>query len=107
MRSLLEAQLAALGYDALLSGEGSTGWSSRSFDVAVVEPATPPGLRLARELRVFRPSVPLVIASVLTPTDVTRALAPVAHLVKPFRLADLGRALAGALATRPPDAVRC
>lgn len=105
VRSLLEAQLAALGHDALLIGEASGAWESRHFDVAVVETATSPGLRLARELRATRPDTPLVFVSVMGPTDETRALAPAAHLVKPVRLAELGRALAEALALRAPVAV--
>ena len=67
------------------------------MDVAVIEPATPPGLRLARQLRAERPSLPLVIASVRAPSQVTRMLEPAAHVVKPFRLADLGRAVEAAL----------
>jgi CheY-like chemotaxis protein len=107
VRSLLEAQLAALGHEALLIGEGSMAWQFRHFDVAVVETATSPGLHLARELHATRPDTPLVVVSVIGPTDETRALAPTAHLVKPVRLAELGRALAEAFALSAPVALRC
>ena len=82
-------------------------WQSRHFDVAVVETATSPGLRLARALGAARPGTPLVVVSVAAPTDETRALAPTAHLVKPVRLAELGRALADALALSSLVALRC
>lgn len=99
VRSLLVAQLAALGHEALLPGERGD-WRSSRIDVALIEPATPPGLRLARHLRAERPHLPLVIASVRAPSDDTRMLLPAAHVVKPFRLADLGRALEAALSLR-------
>jgi CheY-like chemotaxis protein len=107
VRSLLEAQLAALGHEAFLIGEGSMAWQSRHFDVAVVETATSRGLCLARELRASRPDTPVVVVSVIGPTDETRALAPTDHLVKPVRLAELGRALAEALALSAPVALGC
>ena len=106
VRTLLEAQLAALGHEALVCGEEGARWSPRHFDVAIVEPAIPPGLQLARDLRIARPGTPLVLASVMAPTDETRALAPVVHLLKPFRLAELAEALALALASGPVGA-RC
>jgi CheY-like chemotaxis protein len=107
VRSLLEAQLAALGHEAFLIGEGSMAWQSRHFDVAVVETATSRGLYLARELRASRPDTPLVFVSVIGPTGETRALAPTAHLVKPARLAELGRAVAEALTLSAPVALGC
>jgi DNA-binding response OmpR family regulator len=99
VRGLLEAQLAALGHTALLDGQGAARWSLGEIDVAVIEPVTLPGLRLAHELRASRPELPLVFVSVSTPTEETRELEPAAHLVKPFRLGELAAAVAVALAT--------
>lgn len=101
VRSLLEAQLAALGHEAFPLDMDTSSWGYLEFDVAVIEPATAQGLSLAQAVRSERPYVPLVVASVLSPTDVTRALSPVAHLVKPFRLADLGWAVELSLSLRP------
>ena len=42
--------------------------------------------------------VPVVCVSIYPPTDDTRALEPVAFLSKPFAIADLERAIDGALA---------
>jgi DNA-binding response OmpR family regulator len=99
VRALLEAQLAALGHTPLLPGEGSDRWSPAEIDVAVIEPVTLPGLHLAYELRASRPDLPLVFASIAPPTEETRELGAVVHLVKPFRLGELADAVTTALAS--------
>jgi hypothetical protein len=86
MYDLLALQLAHLGYRIAEPPEPHT--------VAVIEPASPEGLRAARELRANSPSTPLVFVSVLPPSPETSELEAVAHLVKPVLLADLQAALA-------------
>jgi hypothetical protein len=86
MHDLLALQLAHLGHRVAQDGD--------DYAVAVVEPATPEGLRAARELRARAPATPLVLISVLPPSPETIELGAAAHLVKPVLLQDLGAALA-------------
>jgi CheY-like chemotaxis protein len=65
-------------------------------DVAVIEPAEPEGVRLARRLR--ERAVPFLFTSVHPPAPEDLALAPVAYLVKPFPLSAVEQVLEYALA---------
>jgi CheY-like chemotaxis protein len=86
LRDLLALQLTHLGHRIAERSEPHT--------IAVIEPASPEGLRAARELRASEPSTPLVLVSVYPPSPETLELEAVAHLVKPVLLADLQAALA-------------
>lgn len=86
MRDLLALQLAHLGHRMAEDGD--------EYAVAVIEPATTDGLRIAREVRARAPAVPLVLISVLPPSAETSELGATAHLVKPVLLHDLSSALA-------------
>jgi CheY-like chemotaxis protein len=86
MRTLLEQQLHHLGHGVAQPGG--------DYAVALIEPASPEGLRAARDLREREPATPLVLVSALPPSAETLELAPVAHLVKPVALDDLREALA-------------
>src|SRR5438477_3772766 len=86
LRLLYEAHLAHLGHDVV--GPGA---DARSIDLAIVEPAARRELLEAARLRRDRPELPIVFVSVAPPSSPTRVLLPVAHLLKPFELADLDR----------------
>jgi DNA-binding response OmpR family regulator len=90
LRRLLELQLRRLGHEPVVADAGS---AAVTADIAVVEPADPAGLALARSLRAWRPELPLVFLSTREPTQTTRELTPEAHALKPWRLAELGRLL--------------
>ena len=93
VRLLLEAQVRALGHEPLLLDAAEEEAPGSDVDLVLVETASPRGLALARRLRRERPEIALAVVSVSDPTDATRALAAEAHLVKPFRLAELDRVL--------------
>lgn len=66
-------------------------------EVLLVEPSADDELALACSLRRHRPDLPVVCASIHSPGEETRCLAPCAHLVKPFGLVDLETALESVL----------
>ncbi|MFY9578753.1 MAG: hypothetical protein WAQ33_05465 [Gaiellaceae bacterium] len=69
--------------------------------VVVVEPSAESELRRARRLRERFPALAIVCASIHPPSRETREqLDPVVHLIKPFPLVELERALEAALAPR-------
>jgi CheY-like chemotaxis protein len=100
IRRLLELRLEHLGhepvaYDGTLAG-------LEAVDVVVLEPADPELLWFARLLRRDFPDTPIVISSSRGRTLETAWLRPAAHLVKPFALSRLERALDDALALALP-----
>lgn len=66
-------------------------------EALVVEPADPTSVELAFAVRAARPDVPVVCASIEPPTAGSQRLEPAAHLMKPFALPELERALHEAL----------
>ena len=64
----------------------------------ILEPASADGLAAAAGLRRRLEDLPIICASVLPPSPATKALAPVAYLMKPFGLGELESAIALALA---------
>ncbi len=95
VRRLLELRLLRLGHEPVAwAGEPVDGMS---VDAAIVEPADPDVLSVARTLRRDRPDLPIVISSVRGRTLESAWLRPAAHLVKPFALSPLERALNVAL----------
>lgn len=66
-------------------------------DAVVLEPADPRSEAAARTLRRRSETLPIVCVSIYPPTQESRRLRPVEHLVKPFGLADLELALETAL----------
>lgn len=100
VRRLMELRVERLGHEPVA-------WTGQDVDAAeldavLVEPADPEALAFARELRRAHPSLPIVISSVRERTLETASLRPTAHLVKPFALSRLERALADALALALP-----
>lgn len=98
VRETLVRMVSHLGYEPFVVAEGPppTPARLRSADVLLVEPASPEGRRLARSARAAHPGV--AILSQGAPAGIERlGLTPVAHLPKPFTLAQLEAALQHAL----------
>jgi CheY-like chemotaxis protein len=91
IRELVARLVGLLGHQVIRTSEGELP------DVVVFEPAAEGPLRRAQELRLRAPHVPIVACSLKEPSAETRALEPAAHLLKPFRLAELKAALDAAL----------
>lgn len=101
VRRLLELRLERLGHEPVLQdGEAAL----ETIDVALVEPADPETLAVARSLRRDDPDLPIVVSSVRGRSLETASLRPAAHLVKPFALSRLERAVDDALALAWPMA---
>jgi DNA-binding response OmpR family regulator len=100
IQRLLELRITQLGHEPVVWTDEETDPSE--VDAAVVEPADPETLAFARELRRTDPSLPIVISSVRERTLESAWLRPAAHLVKPFALSRLERALDQALALALP-----
>jgi len=96
---LIARMASHLGHQPIMLDEPAAVVDLRGVDAAIVEPAGPQRFAVATALREREPDLPMVFASIEPATKQTRALAPVAHLEKPFRIADLEGALD--LARRP------
>lgn len=93
-RSLLELLCERLGHRPI----GAREWvDGQEPDLLLLEPASRPGVRLARGLRRRFPDLPILCVSIDGPTGETVALGPRAHLMKPFRRNQLERAVEQAL----------
>jgi CheY-like chemotaxis protein len=93
-RSLLELLLLRLGHRPI----GPREWvEGEEPDVLLLEPASRPGLRLARGVRRRFRDLPILCVSIDAPTRETRELGAVAHVMKPFRRSQLEAALEQAL----------
>ena len=106
-RSLLELLLLRLGHRPI----GPREWvEGEEPDVLLLEPASRPGMRLARGVRRRFQNLPILCVSIDGPNRDTRELGPVAHVMKPFRRSQLEAALERALIpasdTQPADPVR-
>jgi two-component SAPR family response regulator len=89
-RSLLELLLLRLGHRPIGQRELAEG---EEPDLLLLEPTSLPGMRLARGLRERLPQVPVVCVSIDGPNEETALLAPVDHVMKPFRRNRLEEAL--------------
>jgi hypothetical protein len=97
-RSLLELLCERLGHAAIGPREWVGGMEP---DLLLLEPASRPGLRLARGVRRRFPHLPILCVSIDGPSGETIALRPAAHVMKPFRRSQLERALEHALIPSP------
>ena len=94
-RSLLELLLLRLGHRPI----GPREWvEGEEPDVLLLEPASRPGLRLARGVRRRFQNLPILCVSIDGPNRETRELGPAGHIMKPFRRSQLEAALEQALA---------
>ena len=93
-RSLLEVLCRRLGHAPV----GAVDWiDGAEPDLLLLEPASRPGMRLARGFRRRFPHLPILCVSIDGPSGETLSLDPVAHVMKPFRRSQLERALEQAL----------
>src|SRR5436305_5654866 len=93
-RSLLELLLLRLGHRPI----GPREWvEGEEPDVLLLEPASRPGLRLARGVRRRFSTLPILCVSIDGPSRESRELNPVTHVMKPFRRLQLEAALEQAL----------
>jgi CheY-like chemotaxis protein len=93
-RSLLELLCLRLGHRPI----GSREWvEGEEPDLLLLEPASRPGLRLARGVRRRFPLLPILCVSIDGPNEETSALGCAGHVMKPFRRSQLERALEQAL----------
>jgi CheY-like chemotaxis protein len=93
-RSLLELLCQRLGHRPI----GPREWvDGEEPDLLLLEPASRPGVRLARGFRRRFPDLPILCVSIDGPSGDVSSLNPVAHLMKPFRRSQLERALGQAL----------
>jgi DNA-binding response OmpR family regulator len=95
LRVLLEAIVRRAGHEPVGHGELT---SDDAPELMILEPASADGLAAANRLRSRLEDLPIICASILPPSPETRALAPAAHLLKPFRLVELEAAISSALA---------
>jgi DNA-binding response OmpR family regulator len=95
VRVLLEAVVRRAGHEPVGRGELTNGDTP---ELMILEPASADGLAAAARLRRRLEDLPIICASIEPPSLATKALAPIAYLVKPFRLGELEAAIASALA---------
>lgn len=96
VRALLERAVRRLGHEPLVHPPppGRAG----PPDVLLLEPAFHDGLELARRLQRTHPQLAIVICSIYPPSEELQALAPAAHVLKPFARDTLDDALLAAIA---------
>jgi DNA-binding response OmpR family regulator len=94
VRVLLEAIVRRAGHHPVGHGELT---SDDAPELMILEPASADGLAAAARLRRRLEGLPIICASIEPPTLASRALHPVAYLVKPFRLDELEAAISRAL----------
>ena len=95
VRVLLAAVVRRAGHDPVGQGELA---SDDTPELMILEPASADGLAAAAKLRRRLGDLPIICTSIEPPNGAKKALAPVAYLVKPFRLGELEAAIASALA---------
>src|ERR1700730_28205 len=95
LRVLIEAVVRRTGNEPVGHGE----LIGEDVPAAMIlEPASVGGLAAAARLRRQLEDLPIICASIYPRSKESRALAPVAHLIKPFRLRELEAAIVSALA---------
>jgi hypothetical protein len=92
VRELLGLVVVRLGREATSELNGT-----KDVEALLVEPADATSVERALVVRAACPDVPVVCLSIEPPTAGSRRFEPVAHLLKPFALPELERALHAAL----------
>jgi CheY-like chemotaxis protein len=100
VRELLQRVVVRLGHEPV----GEADPDALAVDLVLVEPQGWGATDRAARARLASGAAVLCI-SVAPPTEASRALEPVAHMVKPFALGELEEAVLDALASRKPLAV--
>jgi len=94
LRMLLETVVRRVGHEPVSPGD----LNGDPPDLLILEPASPYHVAEAVRLKRRLGDLPIICTSILPPGGETRALKPSVYLVKPFRLGELERAIAFALA---------
>ena len=94
VRVLLEAVVRRAGHEPVGHGELT---NDETPELLILEPASADGLAAAAKLRRRFEDLPIICASIEPPNVASKALAPVAYLLKPFRLGELESAITAAL----------
>ncbi|HEY3017867.1 MAG TPA: hypothetical protein VGJ23_03460 [Gaiellaceae bacterium] len=97
VRVLLEAVVRRAGHEPVGHGELTV---DEAPELMILEPASADGLEAAAGLRRRLEDLPIICTSIEPPNTATKALEPVLHLIKPFRLGELEAAIAAALPAR-------
>jgi len=97
-RSLLELLLMRLGHRPIGQRELSEG---EEPELMLLEPASRLGVNTARGVRDRLPQLPVLCVSIDGPSEESRLLEPVGHVMKPFRRSQFEAALALALPSEP------
>jgi CheY-like chemotaxis protein len=95
LRVLLETVVRRTGNEPVGHGELT---NDDAPAVMILEPASADGLAAAARLRCRLEELPIICTSISPPSQESRALGPVTHLLKPFRLHQLEAAIVAALA---------
>jgi len=96
VRSLLELLLLRLGHRPIAERAVDEG---EKPDLLLLEPDSRLALRHAWRLRQRLPQLPILCVSIASPSEESRDLGPIGHVMKPFRRLEFENALA--LALRP------
>jgi hypothetical protein len=102
LRVLLEAVVRRTGHEPVGHGELT---NDDAPAVMILEPASAEGLAAAAGLRRRLEDLPIICTSIFPPNEGSRALGPVVHLIKPFRLRELEDAIFAAFAFRAKAAL--
>jgi CheY-like chemotaxis protein len=94
VRELLRHVVERIGHEPVLEPDGL-----RDLAAVLLEPSDVVSVELAQAARALHPDLPIVCASIEPPTPGSRKLTPMAHVVKPFTLSELDRALSTALSS--------
>jgi hypothetical protein len=97
LRLLAEQAVLELGHEPVLLDPGAAGAYADVLLLADSRDA----VAIARAHRRLDPALPIVCLGTLGAGADIRRLRPVAHLLKPYTLSDLARALALAVGTEP------
>jgi DNA-binding response OmpR family regulator len=93
-RALFELIVRRAGHEPVGLGELA---DREPPELMILEPASGEALAVAHQLRRRLEDLPIICASIDPPSPRTDCLRPTAYLLKPFPLADLEAALAGAV----------
>src|SRR5256885_158975 len=85
VRILLAAVVRRAGHDPVGHGELT---NDETPELMILEPASADGLAAAARLRRRLEDLPLICTSIQPPSPATKALHPLAHLLKPFKLGE-------------------
>jgi hypothetical protein len=95
LRFLIEVVVRRSGNEPVGPGELT---DDDALAAMILEPGSAESMAVAARLRRRLEDLPIICASIYPPNDDSRALGPVVHLIKPFRLHELEAAIVSALA---------